>query len=102
MNRGRHRAGPVRLIVGEDELWRRRSARQGCRRTGLGLFQLERVEALGEPPVDRSEKIASLIAAYPDCARPQMCAQASPFGTKSSIGTQIVAICRGTDLSFQD
>jgi hypothetical protein len=27
----------------------------------LGLFQIERVEALGEPAVDRSEKIAGLI-----------------------------------------
>src|SRR5262249_23634680 len=28
----------------------------------LGLFQIARVEAFGEPPIDRSEKIASLIA----------------------------------------
>ena len=28
---------------------------------GLGLFQIERVEAFGEPAVDRSEKIAGLI-----------------------------------------
>ena len=28
----------------------------------LGLLQIERVEALGEPAVDRSEKIAGLIA----------------------------------------
>ena len=28
---------------------------------GLGLFQIERVEAFGEPSVDRSEKIAGLI-----------------------------------------
>ena len=27
----------------------------------LGLFQIERVEALGEPAVDRSEKLAGLI-----------------------------------------
>src|SRR5207344_1550788 len=27
----------------------------------LGLFQIERLEAFGEPAVDRSEKIASLI-----------------------------------------
>jgi hypothetical protein len=27
---------------------------------GLSLFQIERVEALGEPTVDRSEKIAGL------------------------------------------
>jgi len=28
---------------------------------GLGLLQIERVEALGEPAVDRSEKIAGRI-----------------------------------------
>ena len=28
----------------------------------LGLFQIERVEAFGEPAVDRSEKITGLIA----------------------------------------
>jgi hypothetical protein len=27
----------------------------------LGLFQIERVEAFGEPAVDRSEKLAGLI-----------------------------------------
>jgi hypothetical protein len=27
----------------------------------LGLFQIERVEAFGEPAVDRSQKLASLI-----------------------------------------
>jgi hypothetical protein len=27
----------------------------------LGLFQIERVEAFGEPAIDRSEKIAGLI-----------------------------------------
>ena len=28
---------------------------------GLGLFQIERVEAFGEPAIDRSEKIAGVI-----------------------------------------
>jgi hypothetical protein len=28
---------------------------------GLGLLQIERIEAFGEPAVDRSEKIAGLI-----------------------------------------
>jgi len=28
---------------------------------GLGLLQVERVEALGEPPVDRGEKIVGLL-----------------------------------------
>ena len=28
---------------------------------GLGLLQIERVEAFGEPAVDRSEQIAGLI-----------------------------------------
>jgi len=28
---------------------------------GLGLFQIERVEAFGEPAVDRSEKLAGRI-----------------------------------------
>jgi hypothetical protein len=27
----------------------------------LGLFQIERVEAFGKPPVDRSEKLAGLL-----------------------------------------
>jgi hypothetical protein len=31
------------------------------RREHLGLFQIERVEAFGEPAVDRSEKLAGLI-----------------------------------------
>jgi hypothetical protein len=29
---------------------------------GLSLFQIERVEAFGEPTVDRSEQITSLIS----------------------------------------
>ena len=33
----------------------------------LRFFQIERVEAFGEPAVDRSEKIAGLIRLYPKC-----------------------------------
>ena len=40
---------------------------------GLGLLQIERVEALGEPAVDRREKIAGLAAACPDRARAAPC-----------------------------
>ena len=39
----------------------------------LRLFQIERVEAFGEPAVDRSEKIAGLLPACPDRARAAPC-----------------------------
>ena len=35
----------------------------------LGLFQVERIEPFGEPAVDRSEKLASLIPLAPGRAR---------------------------------
>jgi hypothetical protein len=53
------------------------SARLGCRKNErsaisagklveqrLSLFQIERVEAFGEPPVDRSEEIAGFTALF--------------------------------------
>jgi hypothetical protein len=47
---------PVRYLVSSLVHSRRQLIEQG-----LGLFQIERVEALGEPAVDRSENIASLL-----------------------------------------
>ena len=37
----------------------------------LGLLQIERVEAFGEPVVDRSKKIVGLVSVCPDRAEPR-------------------------------
>ena len=48
---------------------------------GLGLLQIERVEAFGEPAVDRSEKIAGLIPLALIALEPAKFVALQPFAT---------------------